>query len=237
MLTFTADAPCWRPFTVSRAGNVLLASFADRREVLSWAIRGGGRRRAPAVAWVEVKNAELPVGVDPRQLLGDRLDREGAGEAVGFLTSRRLDRFHQTQAANAEVAAQALATVGLSNALRVGDPPGPLAAVMPVGTINVLCELSAPLTEEAALEALSLAVEARTAAVMEAGFPSRRSGQVATGTGTDCLALAWPMAPAARAASYAGKHTAIGQVVGEAVYAAVRTGVRTWLDEDRERRR
>jgi adenosylcobinamide amidohydrolase len=214
---------------VARQARSLVARFAGERELLSWAIWRGGRRSAAAVAWVEVSNAELPVGLDPRRLLGQRLGAEGLAEAVGFLTSRRLDRFEQAEVNHHGVSARALATVGLSNALRVGDAPGPLAAAVPVGTINVLCELSAPLTEEAALEALSLAVEARTAAVLEAGFPSRRSGQPATGTGTDCLALAWPAGAPER--EYAGKHTAVGHVAGRSVYDAVRAGVRAWLQE------
>jgi adenosylcobinamide amidohydrolase len=227
----------WRPFGVERplGAGALVARFAGEREVLSWAIWRGGRRQAQAVAWVEVKNTDLPLGVDPRQLLGQRLEAAGLAEAVGFLTSRRLDRFEEAEVSHDGVSARALATVGLSNAVRVGDEPGPLGVAVPVGTINVLCEVSAPLTEEAALEALSLGIEARTAAVVEVGFPSRRGGQVATGTGTDCAALAWP-AGAAPALEYAGKHTAVGHVVGLSVYRAVRAGVRAWLQEQERQR-
>jgi adenosylcobinamide amidohydrolase len=145
--------------------------------------------------------------------------------------------------------------VGLSNAVRVGDSPGPLAGVQ-VGTINLLCAVSVPLTEAAALEAASIAVEARTAAVLEARHPSRRSGAPATGTGTDCVVLAWPDtvyygtpkgfrtsrdgAPAgnppaphatiAAPAVFAGKHTALGHVIGRAVGDSVRAGVADWLE-------
>jgi adenosylcobinamide amidohydrolase len=204
----------------------LVVRFAGEQEVLSWAIVNGGRRRAAAVAWLEVRNADLPVDVDPRALLQRRLQARGLGGAVGLLTSRRIDRFTEASASADGVTAQAVATVGLTNALRVGDPPGlgPVA-----GTVNVLCHVSARLSEEAALEALAIAAEARTAAVREAGIASRRSGQVATGTGTDCLVLA--SSPLGQEQGYAGKHTAIGHVIGRAVGDAVHAGAEAWLAE------
>jgi adenosylcobinamide amidohydrolase len=216
----------------SQAGldRLLVARFPAPMQVSSWAIWNGGRRRAPAVAWVGVTNAELPVAVDPRALCEARLRAAGLESAVGLLTSGQLAR-HRRAGADADgVAARALTTVGLSNALRVGDSPGPLAGVH-IGTINILCSLSVPLSEEAALEAASIAVEARTAAVLEARHPSRRSGAPATGTGTDCVVLAWPEPVAEQApAAFAGKHTALGYVIGQSVGACVRAGVADWLE-------
>ena len=208
--------------------RLLVVRFPQARQVSSWAIWNGGRRRAPAVAWVGVTNAELPVGVDPRALCEARLRAAGLESAVGLLTSGQLARHRQASAAADGVEAHALVTVGLSNALRVGDAPG-ANAVAPVGTINLLCAVSVPLSEEAALEALSIAVEARTAAVLEARHPSRRSGAPATGTGTDCVVLAWPE-PFAPPAVFAGKHTALGHVIGRAVGDCVRAGVADWLE-------
>jgi adenosylcobinamide amidohydrolase len=75
-------------------------------------------------------------------------------------------------------------------------------------------------------------VEARTLAVREGGVPSRRSGAPTSGTGTDCLVLAWRTAGAAPLLPYAGKHTAAGHVVGRAVGEAVAAGVAAWLVEN-----
>jgi adenosylcobinamide amidohydrolase len=216
-------------WTVAAGDRQLVVRFGAPVEVASWAIWNGGRRRARAVAWLAVNNAELPVGVDPRRLCGERLRAAALEDAVGLLTSGRLDRFRRASAVHDGVTCHALATVGLSNAVRVGDPPGALA---PVGTINLLCAVSAPLTEEAALEAMSIAIEARTAAVIEGGHRSRRSAGVATGTGTDCLVLAWPGREAAgqAPAPFAGKHTALGHVIGQAVFGCVQAGVKGWLE-------
>jgi adenosylcobinamide amidohydrolase len=226
--TSPADAP--EPSaTVTLSSPWLIVRFAEEHEVLSWAVVNGGRRRARAVTWLEVKNADLPPQIDPRQLLGERLRGQGLADAVGLLTSRRLDRYVEARALSHSISAHAVATVGLSNAVRVGDPTG--AAAPAAGTINVLCAVSARLSEEAALEALAVAAEARTTAVLEAGIASRFSPGRATGTGTDCLVLAWP--PHGTPHQYAGKHTAVGQVVGGAVLEAVRTGVLAWLEEQR----
>ena len=78
---------------------------------------------------------------------------------------------------------------------------------------------------EAQLEALALAAEARTLAVREAGIASTRTGLPASGTGTDCIVIAAPDAPHDQCAAYAGKHTALGHVIGAAVHDATRLGI------------
>jgi adenosylcobinamide amidohydrolase len=86
--------------------------------------------------------------------------------------------------------------------------------------------VSAPLSPAASIEALSLIVEARTAAVIEASVRSRRSQGIATGTGTDCAAVLAPEGTAPEL--YAGKHTALGHVIGEATFRATTTAITRW---------
>ena len=71
--------------------------------------------------------------------------------------------------------------------------------------------------------------EARTLAMIEAGLKSPLSGNIATGTGTDCLAVAAPVGEAAKL-KYAGKHTAMGHVIGKTVHKSVTAGIRCWLE-------
>jgi adenosylcobinamide amidohydrolase len=220
-----------RPLTLALAPRWLVARFADEHVMTSWAPVGGGVRRAFAVVWHEVEGAELAPPVDPTRLLAERLAARGLGDAVGLLTSRRLDRHLVTTSHGAGVSAEVVATVGLGNAVRVGDP---VSGTGP-GTINLLCRLSLPLSPAAALEALTIAAEARTVAVREAAIPSGRSGRFASGTGTDCIVLAAPVG--APGATHAGKHTEIGHVIGAAVADAVSRGVEQWLtDQCREPR-
>jgi len=157
----------------------------------------------------------------------DRADLRGG---VGLLTSRSLARYEETDASWGNLSARCIATVGLGNALAAGDPPGPAARI---GTINVLCRVSVPLGEEALLEALAIATEAKTAAVLASGASSIMSGEPATGTGTDCIVVAAPDRTG-NAETYAGKHTATGHLVGTTVREAVARGARAWLAERRE---
>jgi adenosylcobinamide amidohydrolase len=204
-------------------GRWLVVRLPGPHAVLSWAIVNGGRRTASAVAWREVRDGELRPPVDAARFLADELRGAGLEDAVGLLTSADLAAHAVVERAHGGVAARCTATVGLGNALRIGDPPGPAAQI---GTINVLCQLSVPLAAEALVEALSLAAEARTLAVLEARLPSGVSGVPATGTGTDCIVIAAPERP--DGARYAGKHTALGHVVGAAVHASVARGVASW---------
>ena len=120
--------------------------------------------------------------------------------------------------------ARCVATVGLNNALRIGDLPSPTASRP--GTINVLIQTSVPLSDAGAIEALSIATEARTVAVLEGGVHSTAGPGIASGTGTDCIAVASPIGSDAMPALYAGKHTMLGHLIGASTYEAVAKGVR-----------
>lgn len=210
-------------FAIDCARPLLVASFAQPVTVLSWATARPGRQLARRVVWLEVKDADLPPDVDPAALLDARLEEAGLHDAVAMMTARDVRRHHVAVARSGDITAQCLATAGLSNAGRVGTACG---ACSPVGTINLLAAVSAPLTEAALLEAVSIATQARTAAVMDCAYET--PGGVATGTGTDCIAVACPAE--GEAAPFAGLHTPVGEALGAAVYEAVRAGTREWID-------
>lgn len=190
-------------------------------EVLSFAPYRPGPVRARRILWREVRDADLPEGLDAIDWLAGEMAARGAGDGVAMLTSRRIDAYETSEVTVEGITALAVATVGLSNAERIGT-----RLVRPSahwGTINVALRLDAGLSPAALIEVLTLAAEARTAAVIEAGLdlPSGR----ATGTGTDCIAVAAP----AGEALFAGKHTAIGEAAGRAVHEVVAKGARAWL--------
>jgi adenosylcobinamide amidohydrolase len=211
------------PLTLERSGRWLRARFGAPHRTLGWTIVGGGSRVAAGVSWLEVTGEELAPPVDPRRFVAERLAGEGREEEPVLVTGCSLDEHVVAGWTAGAASATCVATVGLGNALRIGDPP---VAAPKVGTINLLCVASRPLDDLALLEALTIAVEARTAAVVEAGVRSRASGLVATGTGTDCVVVAAPLGE--RAEAYAGKHTELGAAIGGAVADAVARGVRAW---------
>jgi adenosylcobinamide amidohydrolase len=218
---------------ISRFGRWLVIRFGEPHAVASWAIVGGGIGSAETVAWCQVDERELRPPVDATRWLRARMREEGLQGAVGLLTGRALDAWVEATQSSGAIRAHCVATVGLGNALRVGDPPGPHARI---GTINALVRVDVPLTTGAQLEALALAAEAKTAAVLEAGALSGRSGLRATGTGTDCLVVAAPSGASAssglpRRTAYVGKHTDAGAAIGSAVFEAVREGASQWMRE------
>ena len=200
-------------------------AFETEMPVLSWAINRPGLVRAQRILWREVRNADLPVDLDVEAWLASELKARGAGDAVTFLTSRDIRAYTESTATVEDVTARAIATVGFSNAERVGhriDRSG-----KDWGTVNVALCLSEGLTEAARLETMSIVVQARTAAIVDASV--RLPPGLATGTGTDCVAVAAPEGQA----QYAGLHTAIGEAVGRAVYDAVWEGAQDWIASNR----
>jgi adenosylcobinamide amidohydrolase len=168
----------------------------------------------------------LPPEVDAKRLFEERRkQRAGDTEGVGFLTGCSLAEFVEKRRDWDELSARCIATVGLRNALRVGDLPSP--GVISPGTINILLQTSFPLSECGSLEALSLVVEARTLAVLEAHVPSGVGNAIATGTGTDCVVVASPL-PSSNDSEvcFSGKHTEFGHLIGSCVYDAVSHGIR-----------
>jgi adenosylcobinamide amidohydrolase len=210
-----------------RHGPFLLVRFAAPQRVASWAIMGGGLTHADAVAWLEVRNADLPIALDPRVVLQRALRELALGRVVGLITSRSLDAYQDVSRTHGGVSARAVATIGLGNALRAGDAPSTMRAA---GTINVLCQVSVRLSDEALLEALALATEAKTLAVCDARVPSTGGALLASGTGTDCVVIA--CAEHGEAVAYAGKHTVAGHLIGSCIHDAVARGIAVWQHEN-----
>jgi adenosylcobinamide amidohydrolase len=211
------------PFSIALAPPLLVVELNGPHHVLSWSMLRPGLQVADRVAWLEVRNADLPPEVDPVEVIRERIAVAGLDDAVTLVTSRDISRYQVARATVEDHHVRCIATVGLSNSERVGTrlhQPPPFA-----GTINLLVHVGMPLTEAAMLEAMSITTEARTAAVMDSGVA--RGGLAVTGTGTDCIAVAAPRGDTPQ--HYAGKHTALGEAIGGAVYRAVADGIKDWL--------
>ncbi|MDM7935522.1 MAG: adenosylcobinamide amidohydrolase, partial [Methanothrix sp.] len=94
-----------------------------------------------------------------------------------------------------------------------GQPPAP-------GTINAMIFINRELTPGAMVTSVVTATEAKTAALQELEIPSRYSEGLATGTGTDQIAIASMIG--GRAASFAGKHSKVGELIGRGMHDALR---------------
>ncbi len=205
----------------------LRMALPQEMRVLSWAPHGAGYTPADAILWREVRNADLTPEFDAEGWLAAQMPQG----AVGMLTSRDVGTFHESFAEVEGVTAHCVATVGLSNGESVGLRLPYHSA--DYGTINIGLVTNAALTEAAQLEAMSIVVQARTVGVMAAGV-SLATG-LATGTGTDCVALACLPGQG----RYAGLHTAVGEAVGAAVRDCLTRASQAWVlwrDAERARR-
>lgn len=211
------------PFVLDCSPPYLVASFPEPHRVLSWAITKPGLVTAQKVAWLEVRNKDLPAGADPLAVLHGKIATAGLSDVPVLVTSRDIRRHHVAQARVEDAVATCVVTAGLSNGERVGERSS--APVPMPGTINILVHVAQPLSEAAFLETICVVVQARTVAVLEARVS--RGGVLVTGTGTDCIAIAAP-ARQGPEADYAGMHTAIGEAVGRCTLDAMNEAIATW---------
>ncbi|MCU4652230.1 adenosylcobinamide amidohydrolase [Roseibacterium sp. SDUM158016] len=191
--------------------------------LLSFALWNPGFVTAKRVVWREVRDADLTEDLDALEWFAAQMTARGEEEAIGLITSRDLGKYRLESAESGLSRATCLATVGLTNAERIGHRQ--MQAGAGFGTINLLAVTDTALSNTALIELLSIAAEARTAAVMEHG-PILPAGR-ATGTGTDCIVVGAP--PGDK--RFTGLHTDVGEALGAAVYRAVANGVEDWMAE------
>ena len=128
-----------------------------------------------------------------------------------------------------ELVVFAVVTAGVeTNAGRAGDPAriyeweGRFEPVPePEGTINIMVFVNQELAPCALIRAVKMVTEAKTSVLQELSVPSRYSSGLATGTGTDQVALASLRTerPPLRGA---GKHVKLGELLARAVRAALK---------------
>jgi adenosylcobinamide amidohydrolase len=221
----------WRPgpgWTMMSSG-VLGGGLGAREWVLNAQVPGWYGRTDPAAHL-----AELAVGLG--------LD----GPGVGLLTAAQVTDIVQ----RGDEGVQAAATVGLRVPTWAAAPDGvpdpelapawgldrgsageprqePIPGWRP-GTINIVVSVPVPLTPAAFVNAVATATEAKSQAVIEAGFPG-------TGTASDAICVAAPASTAAAADAMAqdftGPRSPWGARIARAVHAAVLVGATAYREK------
>lgn len=216
-------------------GHCLRWDLPGDHEVTGWSLRAGlADGPVRRVQWFRAMSEDLGPCEDVDDWVDRRVeDRDAAGvPQCVLLTSRALEARVIRREPFEDGEIEVVATVGLGNALRVGDPAPRLASV---GTINVALRVPVPIKSSARIELLSLVAEAKAAEMIAAGVPSKVSAAPSTGTGTDCAVVVSPVAEDGGVAPlrYAGKHTELGAAVGRAVSGALREGIASSRAESR----
>lgn len=196
----------------------LLWEFGPGRRAISSAMVGGG---IGPVKWV--LNAQVAGGYARMDPVNHLLEMAPPGPGVGMLTAASVDRF--TRAAD-EV--EAVATVGLRvptwAAAPDGVPDPELAPIHLPGTVNIIVAVPVAMSDAALVNAVMTVTEAKTQALLEAGFPC-------TGTASDAVCVA--VRDDGPEELFGGPRSTWGARVARAVHDAVRRGARDWAERDR----
>ncbi|WP_315987262.1 adenosylcobinamide amidohydrolase [Actinomadura sp. HBU206391] len=204
------------PASVWRAG--------DGWRMISSAMVGGGI--GPA-GWV--LNAQVAGGyarLDPVEHLAELASEFGlAGPGVGMLTAAAVDRL----VIRADEGVEVVATVGLRVPTWAAAPPGGVdLEFTPIrdeakagadgprpGTINIVVSVPASLGDAALVNAVATVTEAKTQALLDAGYHC-------SGTATDAVCVA--VRTGGPADPFGGPRSRWGARIARAVHAAVREG-------------
>ncbi len=220
--------------------GALLWRFGPGWRMISSAMLGGGIGHRE---WV--LNAQVAAGysrMDPVEHM-DALGPGGAG--VGMMTAALVERY----TAAADGGAEAVATVGLGVPTWAAAPEGVPDPGLPAapesgrepkreavragdvrvcdageraprpGTINILVAVPVAFSDPALVNAVMTVTEAKTQALLEAGFPC-------TGTASDAVCVA--VREDGPAEAFGGPRSVWGARIARAVHRAVLDGARDW---------
>ncbi|TLY24723.1 MAG: hypothetical protein E6K66_04825 [Nitrospirae bacterium] len=220
--------------------TTLIVDLGDVRSVLSSAPRAGGITRARYILNHQVAAKQLGrddrrMGAgarcaDPARTLSKLATSLGIHDKfVGLMTAVSLADLVTVREAYGQIWVEGFVTVGISNAVRAGDPVTPrqrtYSGAHP-GTINLILVTNARLSAAAMVGMVQVATEAKTAVLLRAKVKSWTGGSWATGTGTDAVVVVSGSGPPMR---YSGTHTTLGELVGRAIGRAVTEGLARYV--------
>ncbi|RMH36091.1 MAG: hypothetical protein D6690_06440 [Nitrospirae bacterium] len=221
--------------------RTLIVSFPELRQVLSSAVQGGGLRRVRHIINHHVDGrahecdaSTRPHMADPARYLLRLAQTLGlTSPTCGLMTAVNLNHVVAKREEAEDLWVEGVFTVGVTNAVRVGEPIDPVATspssargavTQPVGTINMILITNAHLTPAALIGAVMVATEGKTATLLEAGVPSWTGRPGATGTGTDAIVV---VNGRGRRLRYSGTHTKVGELIGRVVRQGIEDGLQT----------
>lgn len=206
------------PARIHRSRDLLVIEASEELGVASTTVLGGGLHRGRCIVSVRVSAAYD--GDDPARDIARVASRYGWSPDVGLMTAVPLDRARVAAAGAGEVRAVAAVSAGVGRPWAAGSTSGPHPLA---GTINAIVLLDRAVTPAAALNLVATVTEAKVLGLLEAGVRTAE-GEAASGTATDAVVVAWPLARPAL--DYGGPATEAGW----AAAAAVRQALREALD-------
>lgn len=157
---------------------------------------------------------------DHRQEMADFLRQKGfePSETVGMMTAVKVEdvvyRFYEQE----DWSALFVVTAGVGNAVDVANSH---AANYPIrqGTINSWIFINGELTDEAFIQAIMTATEAKVKVLFDLGIKDPQTGTIATGTSTDSILVA--ASQRGKPFEFAGTITPLGKMIGKGMYECI----------------
>ncbi|MFA5547823.1 MAG: adenosylcobinamide amidohydrolase [Porticoccaceae bacterium] len=200
--------------------------FDTPRLALSSAVVGGGL--AEVGRWLNLRVSGEPVTESPAETVARLCEARGWHQrTLAMLTAASMKSLRVRRATVHGVVLAVLATTGLGNARRAGDRAEYRRlgnGSLPPGTINLAVLCDARLDPAVMVEMVLTTTEAKAAVLQELDVRSPASGAIATGTGTDAIAVFGGTGPAV--VQHAGKHTLFGEQLARLTLAAIGDSIR-----------
>ena len=200
--------------------------FGTERLVLSSAVYNGGVCAASNILIMKVaenfEGTEQIVKTPENTLTEYCRQLRLGGTTVGMMTSASMDSFRRVTRSSQGVEIAVMVTAGISNACCAGDRAAWRtfqADGNSTGTINIIIIANAMMSQAAMVESVMVVTEAKTVAMRKLGVKSTVSGLMATGTGTDAIAVVNGFG--LEAIHYCGKHVLFGEMLASAVIEAI----------------
>ncbi len=146
------------------------------------------------------------------------------GKIVGLMTAAHMKNVQVCSEKCDGTTLTVFVTAGATVAVTAGEPAASKSTHFErIGTINIIILVDGNLTEGCMVEIIKTATEAKTVAIRELDIRSRFSGDLATGTLTDSVAVG--CTKKGELIQYAGTFTIIGESIGKCVREGVKTAI------------
>ncbi len=212
---------------ISVCGQAVSVSFNTSRLFVSSSVHNGGTVQADHYVNLHVSDGGSVDDAGPDTAFSHFSQlRKLEGSVVGMMTAASMKSTRiTTECINGETLLVIL-TTGLANARCAGDDAEYRelydASPQKVGTINIFAAFSAPIHSAAMIEAHAIITEMKCSVMQERAILSPVSGKIATGTGTDAIAIASPsVTDEAQCVRFIGKHTVLGERLARTVQKAL----------------
>ena len=208
--------------------NALVIHSKSPLTVLSSAVLNGGLIEA-----MEIINVQVPEGTgedkndvhwNAEEFLKGQAEKLQLqeGKVVGLMTAAKMKNVATATKKYDNKTVTLFVTAGTTVAVSAGEPA---ASKNPqkFGTINIILLVDGNMTDGCMVEAHKTITEAKTIALRELDLRSQFSGDLASGTLTDTVAVA--CTKKGELISFAGTFTLIGELIGQCVRQCVKEAI------------